>query len=116
MKGDKATMGGRLEEEIGRKYGSLKKAAAAIGVKSGSYFRPYLTGSSEIGMTLSKKLAEAGLDIEYIIEGKQKENTDVSADIRRRFEDMQYRLAQLSTEFAALGKMVNDNNPAQKRD
>ncbi|MEI8186966.1 MAG: hypothetical protein WCG19_09745 [Chlorobiaceae bacterium] len=110
MINSKDTVGGRLEAEITREFGSLTKAADAIGVKSGSYFRPYLKNKNGIGMMLRKKLVEAGLDVEFIMEGKKRvipeESRDSSTEIRRKIEDIRYRMVQLDKDLIDLTKLV----------
>ena len=108
MKNKESTPGDRLREEITRVFGSLQKAADAIEVKSGSYFRPYLNNSSSIGMLLQKKLVDIGLDVEYIMEGKgaaeAKESSDEKEVMIRKFEDLRYRSDQLHKEIEDFGE------------
>ncbi|MEI8185930.1 MAG: hypothetical protein WCG19_04460 [Chlorobiaceae bacterium] len=97
------SIGGRLREEITRVYGSYKKAASVMGVKSGSYFRPYLNNTSGIGIMLQKKLSDIGLDVEYIMTGKRKaaplQSRNATDEIRRKLNDMKYRIDQLSQDY-----------------
>jgi len=103
MDNKKKTIGERLEEEISRKFGTLKKAAEAIGSRSSSYFRPYITGVSRPGMLLRKKLADIGLDVEYIMGGEKLEYTEetleMNAAVRRKLADMKYRIEELEKEL-----------------
>jgi hypothetical protein len=103
MKDKKSKPGDRLKEEITRVFGSLTKAADAIGVKSGSYFRPYLNETNGIGMLLQKKLSDIGLDVKYIMEGERAEDSKESSDedevLIRDFQDLRYRSDQLHKDM-----------------
>ncbi len=100
------TMGGRLAEEIASKFGSYKSAAEAMGMQNGTYFRPYLNNKSRIGMLLQKRLADIGLDVGYIIDGKRKTETlepnDASVEIRRKLADIQFRVNQMNQDIKDL--------------
>ncbi len=104
-------VGKRLSEEIEEKYGSLRGAAQAIGAASGSYFRPYIAGDSRPGMTLRKKLANAGIDVNYVMTGKKTsvpiDKSDEQDAVKKSVEDMQARLALLNTDLANLAALVN---------
>jgi hypothetical protein len=117
MKEKISTPGDRLKEEITRVFGSYKKAADAIGAKSGSYFRPYLNNTNGIGMLLRKKLADIGLDVEYIINGVRaedsKELSDIDDDLVRKVQDLRYRSEQLNKEIAEIAELVIRRNKSK---
>ncbi|NMW21411.1 MAG: hypothetical protein HKK67_07225 [Chlorobiaceae bacterium] len=104
-----STMGGRLEEEIFRVFGSLTKATAAIGAKGASYFRPYLSNTNRIGMTARKRFAAIGLDVDYIVGGVRKpvkEEDEITVEMWRKFDDIEFRLLQLVKDFQELVAMA----------
>ena len=111
----KNTMGGRLAEEITRKFGSYTKAAEAMGAKNPTYFRPYLNNSSKIGMILQKKLDELGLDVRYILEGERKKEivvaNEASDEIRRKLADMKSRMERMNEDILEISELLS---PPQK--
>ncbi len=113
------TIGDRLEEEITRKFGTLRKAAEAIGTRSSSYFRPYIIGTNRPGMLLRKKMAEIGLDVEYIMEGEKLEFTEetleMNAAVRRKLADMKYRIEQLEKELRDIPGLESEPDKKKKK-
>lgn len=104
-----STMGGRLEEEIYRVHGSITGASKAMGAATPSYFRPYLNNTNRIGMKVRKRLEAIGLDVDYIVTGVKKpveeEADGISHEMRRKFDDIEYRMMQLTKEFQELVAM-----------
>ncbi len=114
MKDKKSTPGDRLREEITRVFGGLTKAALAMGMKSGSYFRPYLLNTNRIGMKVQKSLADIGLDVDYIMNGKKaedsRESSDIDDDMMRKYQDLRYRSDQLNKDIVEFGELLIKRN------
>jgi hypothetical protein len=103
-------IGGRLSAEIEQKYGSLKKAADAMGLKTGgAHLRPYLIGESKPGMSLRSKMRDAGLDVVYIMTGKRDSHIN-DVDVKKSFDDLQERLESLSSDLQRLSKSITNKD------
>lgn len=68
-----AEMAERFRKVIKEQFGTQIALARAIGVKDGSYLTPYVTGRSMIGGILRKKLEGVGVDVDYIVTGRNKD-------------------------------------------
>lgn len=112
---EQSGIGLRLLEEIELKYGSLRGAAQAMGLRSGAYFRSYTTeGGSIPGMTLRKKLLMAGLDVGYIMTGDRSVHP-VQAPINKQIalnkavNNLQQRLTEVTRDLENLSNMISNS-------
>ncbi len=78
-----------------------------------------IIGTNRPGMLLRKKMAEIGLDVEYIMEGEKLEFTEetleMNAAVRRKLADMKYRIEQLEKELRDIPGLESEPDKKKKK-
>jgi len=106
----------RFKRVIKKQFGTQVALAKAIGVKHGSYLTPYVTGRSMIGSILRKKLEDVGVDVDYIMTGRDDTLAlaeDPSTETEKhcelcasKIQNIQGRLLELNSEVYEVNKLL----------
>jgi hypothetical protein len=107
-----AEMAERFRTVIKEQFGTQIALARAIGVKDGSYLTPYVTGRSMIGGILRKKLESVGIDVDYIVTGRNKgQSIDEQSDGHEALcEHCASKLMEIQSKLVELNSAVLEVN------
>lgn len=106
---DNTGIGRRLLEEIQRKYGTQKALALHLGYKDGTIFTRYVKGASIPRNIMQQKLREAGLDIDYIMYGKDQASEGEAYNMvacKARMKELQAKMLEVTAEMAEISAMM----------
>jgi len=109
-------MAERFRKVIKDQFGTQIALARAIGVKDGSYLTPYVTGRSMIGGILRKKLEGVGIDVDYILTGRGKDQSleessggteALCENCASKLMDIQSKLVELNSAVLEVNQMLS---------
>ncbi len=103
-KPENVIIGERLREVLVNKFGKLKLAADAL-IMPQQALNNYLKGRSAPGYEIRKRLVELGMDVEYIMTGREKgEHVQMPA----AEYDRDILLVEIMARVAALERRVSE--------
>lgn len=110
IKLDKRAVARRLVAEIQRVFGTQIALAKAMGAKDSTGLTPYVKGKCMPGNVMQKKLRDAGLDVDYIMYGREENapNSERIEACKQRMSDMQAKISEISKELKEISAIMNE--------